>query len=583
MASRRKLEETALILDQEALKRLLEKDFRPFLRRFWRVINPNTVLTEGWYLDAIAEYLMEVRLGQITRLIINQPPRSAKTSLGTEMFPCWWWCSDPAARFAFYSYSFNLSVASSLRRRRIIESVPYQEMWALSMEEDENTRGRQVNSRTGAMTILTGATGMGGNILIVDDLHNTEQAESDTDRAAGVEKFRTGLMTRLDSPESSPVIVIGQRLHDKDICGELLRDGGWTHLCLPAEARREQRVSLPISGTEVVRAPDNSMRLLDPRRLPDRVLRERKRALGASGYEGQYQQDPAPPGGVIFQSGWFRMYTPGKAPHAEQVAISVDASFGSKEKTASNVAIHAWGMAGLGSYLLGRDTKRRGFAESKQAIRRMATLHGASVLLIEPKANGQAIIEDLSQEWTVIPVPPDWGDKVARAEACSPMAEAGLVYLPDDQDGAEVRALAARFPNAIQDDDVDAMSQFLNWRRKKGTFMEWWKYLAEQAGKDTGRPNANPNEGKTANGIKRELHLQAVEGMGNTPMSRRMQRFLDRKEEPLEKPARTEDLRKAEAPCRCGAARWFHAARGRKCLACGEVAEDPQANPIRNL
>ena len=86
----------------------------------------------------------------------------------------------------------------------------------------------------------------------------------------------------------------------------------------------------------------------------------------------------------------------------------------------------------MDSYLVGRLTKKMGFADTKAAIRRMAVLHGADTLLVEKKANGAAIIEELESEWVVIPYNPDWGDKRMRAEASTPMVEAGTVHLPDD-------------------------------------------------------------------------------------------------------------------------------------------------------
>jgi predicted phage terminase large subunit-like protein len=270
------------------------------------------------------------------------------------------------------------------------------------------------------------------------------------------------------------------------------------------------------------------------------------------------------------------------------VVVSVDASFGSLTADASNVAIHAWGMAGVDSYLVGRLTKKMGFADTKAAIRRMAVLHGADTLLVEKKANGAAIIEELESEWVVIPYNPDWGDKRMRAEASTPMVEAGTVHLPDDEDGHEVRALAARFPNAVQDDDVDAMSAFLNWRRKRGRFMEWWRYLAGQADRKDDKP-AGP-EGKTGDEIRREMHEASLEALG---ISRRKKRQPDPSAPgtpppsvPVERdvghggtPAINAQPPPPPAPpllpCSCGMTRWFCGSRGRKCMSCGEVVEYP--------
>ncbi len=51
-------EEELYLIEREQAKRRLEKDFRVYLRKFWRVLNPATVLKEASYIDAIAEQTM---------------------------------------------------------------------------------------------------------------------------------------------------------------------------------------------------------------------------------------------------------------------------------------------------------------------------------------------------------------------------------------------------------------------------------------------------------------------------------------------------------------------------------------------
>ena len=165
------------------------------------------------------------------------------------------------------------------------------------------------------------------------------------------------------------------------------------------------------------------------------------------------------------------------------MAITVDATFGSVKESADDVAIQAWGMVGNKSYLVDRDTRKMNFSTTKAAIRSMMKKYDAHCCLIEKKANGAAIIEELRGEFTIIEISPDWGDKVARAQACSPMVEAGLCYLPSKEVWAvKIQNLAAKFPNADKD-DIDAMSQYLNWRRKHGAMLGWLKREAERADK----------------------------------------------------------------------------------------------------
>jgi hypothetical protein len=246
--------ELDLILKEEA-RRKLEKDFTSFVRQAWEVVHPFEPLHEQRYLSVICEYLTAVRNKEASRLIVNQPPRTGKSSIISIMFPCWVWTTEPSTKFIFYTYSFDkLSVPFSVERRRLIQSPWYQKQWGAKfyLSYDENLKWMFSNSQSGRMTVLTGATGVGGNFLIIDDPHSVEEALSDAEREATVTKVRQGLMTRLDNPQSDSVVVVAQRLHDSDVSGAFLKDGGWTHL------RRQAAPSFKPSGGSGTRRPRNS-------------------------------------------------------------------------------------------------------------------------------------------------------------------------------------------------------------------------------------------------------------------------------------------------------------------------------------
>lgn len=188
-------------------------------------------------------------------------------------------------------------------------------------------------------------------------------------------------------------------------------------------------------------------------------------------WDGQYQQTPTPATGRIFNPQWWRYYKSRDLPEVELVTLSVDCSF---KGTASSdyVSIQKWGQLGVRSYLIDRRTDHMGFVQTVQAIKQMQRDgRPASCILVEDKANGSAVIESLQADpdfgSCVIAVNPQ-GDKVSRANAASVEVEAGSVYLPEDADyvSALVRTLAT-FPAVKHDDDVDALSQFINWRRSR--------------------------------------------------------------------------------------------------------------------
>src|SRR4030081_3017068 len=75
---------------------MLRDDLRLYIRQAWHVVEPSTVYLENWHIDLIAEYLEAVNAGQIKRLLINMPPRYAKSSCVSIMWPTWVWAREPA-------------------------------------------------------------------------------------------------------------------------------------------------------------------------------------------------------------------------------------------------------------------------------------------------------------------------------------------------------------------------------------------------------------------------------------------------------------------------------------------------------
>src|SRR6202011_2195966 len=58
----------------------LRNNLRLYIREAWHVVEPSTVYLENWHIDLIAEHLEAVTAGQIKRLLINLPPRYAKST-----------------------------------------------------------------------------------------------------------------------------------------------------------------------------------------------------------------------------------------------------------------------------------------------------------------------------------------------------------------------------------------------------------------------------------------------------------------------------------------------------------------------
>ena len=113
------------------------------------------------------------------------------------------------------------------------------EHWpTLTLLPDANRADRYENTATGHRIAATvggkGGTGEGGDVLILDDPQQPTVAASATQRAKAIDWYRDTLASRFNDPRTYVQIVIMQRLHEADLAGYLIEQGGWEHLCVPA-------------------------------------------------------------------------------------------------------------------------------------------------------------------------------------------------------------------------------------------------------------------------------------------------------------------------------------------------------------
>lgn len=109
------------------------------------------------------------------------------------------------------------------------------------------------------------------------------------------------------------------------------------------------------------------------------------------------------------------------------------------------------------------------YPELKRKVVALASDYCPDVILMEDKASGQSLIQDLRRETalTLLPIMP-LADKVTRFARVTPMIEAGQVALPRHASWlASFEQELLQFPHGAHDDQVDAFSQYLNWVRAK--------------------------------------------------------------------------------------------------------------------
>lgn len=360
-----------------------EDSLYTFLRESWRYIDASPFVA-GWPIEAVAEHLQAVADGEIKRLIINIPPRCAKSSLVSVAFPAWTWAqpwdtptSGPGVQFLSASYAQQLSLRDSVKCRRLIESPWYKERWGdrFKLTGDQNTKTRFDNDRNGSRlstSVGSALTGEGGNIIIVDDPNAAQEAFSEATIQSTIYWWDNALSTRLNDPKHGAFIVIQQRLSEEDLTGHILSkdDGDWTHLCLPMryEWQRHSVTSigwedprglddngnplihvnevgerLAISPEAQVELEDREGALLWEERFGEREVTILEKQMGPWTAAGQLQQRPEPKGGGIIKREWWQPWDSSIYPNMDTIIATLDTAYTTKTENDPS-AMTVWGI-----------------------------------------------------------------------------------------------------------------------------------------------------------------------------------------------------------------------------------------------
>jgi predicted phage terminase large subunit-like protein len=420
--------QAAKILMAEAARRSLKE----FTKQAWPILEPGRAFVDGWYIGAMCEHLQAVDEGEIKRLVITVSPGAMKSRLTRVNFPLWRWTRSPHLKFLGGSYALALAERDNYYARLILQSQWYQDSFGVKISADQGAKVNFDNEQMGGMRAISvggATTGFRGDCNILDDAHNASEGESDAKRSEAVQWFLETFQTRVNDLNTSPIIVIGQRIHEEDVPGVAI-EMGYEHLNIPMEWDETYRKPTSIGWTDP-RTKEGE--LMAPDRFSAEAVDRLKKALGPYAAAAQLQQHPVPRKGGLFQ-----------VDAIEQIDELPDEPF---------LFVRAWDLAGTqggGAYTAGVklafgrkserfyivDVRRKQVSHAgvKQMIEDAAEDDGIETQIIlpqDPGAAGRAVADDLVAMLAGynVKVEPQSGDKETRAKPFASQVERGHVAI----------------------------------------------------------------------------------------------------------------------------------------------------------
>jgi len=416
----------------------------------------------------IAEKLDRVVEGKCKRLMIAMPPRHGKSQMGSYLFPAYLMGRLPRSKLIVGSHTAELAQRFGRMIRNLVSEERYRDIFPeLKLSADSKAAGRWDTSAGGeAFFIGKGGamTGRGGDIVILDDILDEQDAMSDTAMDNTFEWYTSGPRQRLQP--NGAIIVINTRWRTDDLTGRLLKMQG--------QPRSDQWEVLEFPAIMPSGKP------LWPGYWKLEELEKVRTAIGVRKWNAQWQQTPTAEDGAILKREWWRRWEHDEPPPVHYIIQSYDTAY-SKKETADYSVITTWGVfypdadSGPNLILLAVCRGRWDFPELKRVAKDEYKYWNPDNVLIEAKATGTVLQQELRRMGIPVTMYSPGGrragqDKVSRANAVATMFEAGMVWAPRTEWADELIEECAAFPSGDNDDQVDSTTQAL-MRFRAGNFI----------------------------------------------------------------------------------------------------------------
>lgn len=439
----------------------------------------------NWHHNVICNALEDIYYGRRKNVIFNLPPRYSKTELIVKCFIEWSILKNAKSKFLHLTYTADLALDNSSEIRDNIKSSWFQKHKKVSIRKDSDSKQKWYTSEGGGMyaTGTCGAiTGFGaghfdsgeddlitndiddwitkdddgevqsndefGGAIIIDDPIKPEDANSELQRNKANSRLNTTILSRRNSANKTPIIIVMQRLHENDMTGFCINGG---------TSEKFDVISIP--------AENDDGEALWPMKHTIEQLRDLEKADPFM-YASQYKQNPKPmEGGLIPETDWRRY---------EEVPMNVLRKIqvwdcAQKPGITNDYSVCAtWIETPIGYYLIDVWRGKLTAPKLQDKCEELYAEHLPDAVIIEDKSAGSSLIQYL-QESTKIPVVPYMPDvdKVQRALRVTPTIKSGNCHIPKFTEWTKAFIEEhERFPYAKHDDQVDTTSMAIDYFKK---------------------------------------------------------------------------------------------------------------------
>jgi predicted phage terminase large subunit-like protein len=436
---------------------LIATDFPSFVRECHKICRGGKVLNSDPYLLLAFEMAEDVAAGRKPRAIVNLPPGTAKSFIFAVCLPAWILAHDPSATIMIVEHSKKLARDTTRNIRRIMLSEKFRHNFRTRI--DENWKGAGDFGTTKGGSVF--ATSVGGTItgyradlivaddpLAIKDADNLEQIDSVN------ETFDDEIATRTRD-EKSRIVVVMHRLNENDLTAHLIDQGGYKVLAIPLWAER----SITYEGRYGIwhRHKGEQIRAgrYTKKELRDLAFRPSFRFL--------FQQAKGRGAALRIKPKHFSFFE-GGADKSKPFVFSIDTAQKDKD-TSSRMAIQVWQREGLNHRLVNMFSRRCDFVGLWEAFNYLVRRYPPAMILVEDTANGSALLAQAQQRLphNLMGVVPE-GSKFDRLRRHYNTIQRGRILLPRSADWAAdwIEEIVA-FPNGTHDDQVDALSMYLDF------------------------------------------------------------------------------------------------------------------------